>query len=123
MHIIPKCHLATILTSDMYDPEQEFTEEMAAFAVAIKAYHPEIEYLVLTDHENGNDPQVDWPEGSCVVSHDVIPLTYAASGSYYGMSAHECGFSQHGLNVVFQCYLGGSEGASAPGFVITTARM
>lgn len=128
MQIIDRSVLLATLIGQAFDPEQAYTEEMTAFANAILADAPEsATHFVYTDNENGDDPTVSWGQDAdlhCVVSQELIPLTYTKSGdSYYGLSASHSSYEPERSRVIYYCYLGGSPLNSAPGFVLTTARM
>lgn len=124
MQIIARSQLAAVMTSDSFDPDQQFNEEMTAFAAAILAHCPtEYTHFVFTDHENGGDPEVSWGEGARVTPEELVPLTWRQDGgSYYGLTSVVSDFSANG-QPIYHCYLGGSPLNSAPGFVLTPATL
>jgi hypothetical protein len=134
MHIIARSALLATLTGPALNPDQQAQEEMTAFANAILAHAPAaVTHFVYTDHENGDDVQVGWPEYAQVKSVDLLGSgeVYTASGdSYYGCSAEYRHFDYApgvtptvDSRVLYHCYLGGSPMNSAPGFVISTAEV
>lgn len=122
MQIITRSHLKAFLTDPSMDPEQELTTEMTAFADGILADSPYAQYFVFTDNENGDDPEVGYDEFAPVVSRVVVPQADADCG-YYGMDVKCSQYNLGNPTKVYGCYLGGSTGASATGFVITTAEL
>lgn len=124
MHIVARENLLATLTGPMYDPEQERQEEMAAFVNAILADLPASNtHVVITDSECGEDPEVNYPEYSQIVTRELIPLTYAANGDYYGLTAKAKDWmGPDDDRRLYNCYLGGCSATSAPGFVVSGAR-
>jgi hypothetical protein len=125
MQIVARQHLLGFLTGSSMDPMQEFREEMTAISQAILDDLPAgVQYLVYSDHENGEDPQVSW-EGFGRVSRDLINEQYRSDGdSYYGVSVTQLERVYPADDRrVYNCYLGGSPLNSAPGFVISTAAL
>jgi hypothetical protein len=132
VQIITRANLLAVLTGTTMDPEQEFQEEMTAFATAILAHAPAaVQHFVYTDHENGDDPVVSWGEYAQTKSVELLGNgeVYNARGdSYYGCTAqtHDWQYAAgvtpiEDTRVLYHCYLGGSPLNSAPGFVISTA--
>jgi hypothetical protein len=121
MIIVSRANLASFLTGNFCDPDQEFQEEFNAFASVILADSPNyVQWFIYSDHENGNDPQVSSNSSETRV---LVDQTFGkVSHSYYGVNAHNS-WEDLAPVVFYDCYLGGSEGASASGFVITCARI
>jgi hypothetical protein len=95
-----------------WNPDDANTEEMNFFADKILA-DSQHQYFLVSDHENGEDPEIWYPfdegrtrkslgEGTCL-------------GGYYGIDLVQPDPWRPRL---YNCYLGGSIGNSAPGFVV-----
>lgn len=124
MLIVPRAQLLKYMVSDQYDYDQQFTRVFTVMATAIMAdAPPDVTHFVLTDHENGDDLYVGVQEYDGYDSTDLVPLTDDDTG-YFGVAASRNRHFDPGDNrVLYNCYLGGSPLASAPGFVISTAIM
>ncbi len=119
MQIVARQHLTAFLTT-AYDPDGINHVEMSAFASKILEHAPaEVAWFLITDHENGDDPEISW--GYLYRRHqdeELIPLTYAPNDcGYYGLIAQTNKYIKDS-RILYQCYLGGSSGNSAPGFVV-----
>lgn len=130
MQIVAKADLVRLFTESrsqagpFMDPENEFREEMTAFAAAITADLPEeVTHIVITDHENADDVEVSWPDYAQLEVNELIPMTYSKAGDYYGVTErHKPGDYTIGRRI-YNLYWGGSPINSAPGIVLTTAVM
>lgn len=125
MYLVTRDQFAAFLTGSTMDPEQSIQQEMSEFAASILADAPaSVTHFLVTDHENGDDPEITFPhyvrdEPGCV--QELIPLSNAPNG-YYGLSRtrHYGSLDREDENrFVYQCYIGGSPLDSAPGFNIT----
>ncbi len=124
MQIISRAQLFATLTGPVFSPDGDRKEEMSAFATAILNHAPAaVTHFVFTDHENGDDQTVTWSEYDQLHKEELIPLTYAAVGDYYGLTAARKEWNPEDLRWLYQCFLGGCAIQSAPGFVISTAIM
>jgi hypothetical protein len=118
MYLVARSQLKDFLCGGYFDPDGTNREEMVAFADKILEHCPtDLKLFLFSDHENGDDPEIHWPFRQRL--EELIPLTYAAGGSgYYGLIAERREDVEDG-EILYQCYLGGSAGNSAPGFVVT----
>lgn len=122
MDIVSRTNLLAFLTGPFMDPDQQAQEELNAIANAVLADAPAtITHFLHTDHENGDDPVVAYPEHVETQNRGLITEKYNSRGdSYYGVMAQSRSDSYPGDDrVLYHCYLGGSPLNSAPGFVLT----
>lgn len=125
MQIVARASLLAFLTGPFMDPEQEQLEALTAIGNAVLLNAPaSVTHFLYSDHENGDDPVVAYPEHTSTHTEALIDAKYTANGdSYYGVGAQ---WRDIGLpsddRVLYHCYLGGSPLNSAPGFVLSTVR-
>jgi hypothetical protein len=110
MRILKREQLREFLTVD-WDPDLQNQEEMNFFADKILT-DSQFAWFLVSDSENGADPEIHYPysrtrkdlgQGSC-------------EGGYYGIDLVQ---PEPYSPKLYNCYLGGSTGNSAPGFVVT----
>jgi hypothetical protein len=123
MQIVARASLLAFLTGPFMDPDQEHQEEFTAIANAVLLNAPaSVTHFLYSDHENGDDPEIRYPEYIQLQSEHLINEQYTANGdSYYGVYAQWRDLGLPNDNrVLYHCYLGGSPLNSAPGFVLST---
>lgn len=63
MQIVARANLLSYLTGPSFDPDSGMLHELTIIANAVLADAPaEYTHFLLSDHENGDDPEVRWPE-------------------------------------------------------------
>lgn len=119
MQLISRNMLAAFLASDFMNPDSDFRVELQGSATAILAHaDPEITHFLFSDHENGmdqdlsnsNNPWKGHPEDV-----DLADLVSGETGNGYWM----CSYSVEGGMAQYYIGVGGSQGNSAVGYLLT----
>ena len=122
MFVIARAELAAALADSAIDPMVEFSTEMTAFAAAVLAdLTADCTHVVFADHECGSDPGLDFSE-SHTEHAELVPGMPETDNGYYGVTRMRHPYDAE-APVIYYCYMAGSSGQSACGFMLIPAKM